>query len=122
MKLQGKNLSLQARRALNSAVIGWLNANEGWISNNVLIAELFSPLKSGALVLLRTRLREHLSHLRVVDKHLPSRCRVVHERFISNQDLDACEWKPLSYPMIGAAMNQGHSTGIKARQKEASRE
>lgn len=114
MKLQGKNLSLQARRALNSATIEWLRENESRISDDVLVAELFSPLKSGVLVLLRTRLRAHLAEYRVYDKDLPKKCVIQHEDVVLGP---GAEWKCLSYPMVGAAMGQCHSTGIKASKK-----
>lgn len=120
MKLQGKNLSLQARRALNDAVLDWLTREVQEIgADGYLIGEVFSSLKSTYLVLLRKRLRAHLSQLRVFDKHLPSQCNVTRDCDLVGSDLDSGEWKRLSGPMIGAVMGQCHSTGIKAKQKAA---
>lgn len=122
MKAKGKDMSPQARRALNRAVLDWLGNELDNINNDSLISEVFLSPKSNDLVLLRQRLREHLSHFRVLHKHAPKECMIQHEATILDDRADrglepAADWKRLSGPMVGAAMGQDHTAAIQARKK-----
>ena len=114
MKLSGKQLSHQAREAINNEMLEWLNQQAIAIAESCLMGELF---RSNGLeaVIWRAKLQRHLvENLRVRGGDHPLMCAVLP---VGHADASGPEWKQLTTTMLGAALGMCHTNFVKRKGK-----